>query len=68
MGGLFGSTPDIPQMPAPQPIPPAPTIDDTVRAGEDADRRNKRRGRASTVLTSGDQKPAELASKALLGA
>jgi hypothetical protein len=59
MSGLF--SPKIPK--APEPVKP-PTIDDTRQADEELMRLRRRRGRASTFLTS--QKARRAASASLL--
>jgi hypothetical protein len=68
MAALF-SKPKIPDIPKAEPIPPTPTVDEAMTRQTEADRLNRRRGRASNILTGqgGVGAPASTAAKTLLG-
>lgn len=66
MGFLMPKPPAMPPPPAP---PPVPTLDNARERQQGADAMNKRRGRATDILTSerGDLSTAPIGTKALLG-
>lgn len=67
MGGII-KTPKAP--PPPQVIepPPIPVVDDGVLSQQAADKMNRRRGRAATILTDGTGLPSgAVQAKSLLG-
>jgi hypothetical protein len=58
MSGLFGKPQKQAPPPPPPPAPPPPVREDAqVVAENNADMLRKRRGRASTILTNGDDAP-----------
>jgi len=65
MSGLFGKAPK----PEPPPPPPPAIADEAVGDAAEIERLRKRRGRAATLLTSGEgiTSVADVARKTLLG-
>lgn len=67
MGGVL-KTPKAPPPPKVIEPPPIPVVDDGVLSQQAADKMNRRRGRAATILTEGMALPAgAVQSKTLLG-
>lgn len=62
MGALFSK----PKIPAPQPTPPAPTVDDARTRIEESRRRRSRTGRKATQVV-GQESAVATAARALTG-
>ena len=62
MGALFSK----PKIPAPQPTPPAPTVDDAQMRVDDSRRKRSRRGRAATRVVQ-EEGVVQTAARALTG-
>lgn len=59
MGSLFGK-PKIPKQTPPEPPPPPITVNEDVVTRQGLDRNRRKRGRASTLLSSGGSTPVAL--------
>lgn len=63
MGALF-SSPKIPEMPTP---PPVPTVDDAREGQQAKDKLRRRRGMAATILTSNEGVKGMTSGNSVLG-
>lgn len=68
MGFLSPSTPSLPPAPPPPPAPDVSTEESERLRKQMADRARKRKGAASTILTTGLTEEATTEKKTLLGA